>query len=135
MASRNLCLLGDASELWRARRFAEEAAEAFGFDDNDSYAFAFAVNEAVSNAIEHGRPCRDGNVRLRIDVERSGLTFRVKDCGDFTASSGPLDPMADRGRGLAFMAAMVDELEVKPVNGGTLVRLTKLRSPEVERAA
>src|SRR5215208_4704843 len=127
----DLRLPGKASHLAKARRFAERAAAKFGFDDQESYAFAFAVNEAVSNAIEHGEPCEEGTVRLRIEEEGSALTFWVKDCGTFAPQAGPLDPIAERGRGLAFMAAMVDELQVTPVADGTVIRLTKMRRPEL----
>jgi anti-sigma regulatory factor (Ser/Thr protein kinase) len=126
----HLRLRGEPSQLWRARRFAEEAAAEFGFDEEDSYAFVFAVNEAVSNAIEHGKPCADGTVSLRIDEEGPALTLWVRDCGTFAAKARPTDAIADRGRGLAFMAAMVDELQVTPVAGGTVIRLTKRRSPD-----
>jgi anti-sigma regulatory factor (Ser/Thr protein kinase) len=123
----DLWLRGQASQLARARRFAEEAASAFGFDDDDTYAFAFAANEAVSNAIEHGKPCEGGTVRLRIEEDAGALSFWVKDCGTFVPPAGPADPLAERGRGLAFMTAMVDELELTPIAGGTVIRLTKMR--------
>ena len=123
----DLRLRGQASQLAKARRFAEEAASAFGFDGDDTYAFAFAVNEAVSNAIEHGEPCEGGTVWLRIEEESGALTFWVRDCGTFVPRAGPADPIAERGRGLAFMAAMVDELQITPIAGGTVIRLTKMR--------
>jgi anti-sigma regulatory factor (Ser/Thr protein kinase) len=126
--ARDLWLLGDPSQLGAARRFAQDAAAAFGFDDDETYAFTFAVNEAVSNAIEHGEPFEDGTIRLRIHDEGHGLTFSVLDRGSFTPNSPrKVDGVADRGRGLAFMAAMVDDLQVKPMEEGTLVRLTKRR--------
>ena len=126
--ARDLWLLGDPSQLGAARRFAEDAAAVFGFDEDETYQFTFAVNEAVSNAIEHGETFEDGTVRLRIDDEADGLTFSVLDRGSFTPSSPrKVDGVADRGRGLAFMAAMVDDLQVKPMEEGTLVRLTKRR--------
>jgi anti-sigma regulatory factor (Ser/Thr protein kinase) len=127
LAAKDLWLISDPSELWRARRFAEGAAKAFGFCEEDCYAFAFAANEAVSNAVEHGEPYDDGTVRLRVEEEGSDLTFYVKDCGTFAPHVRTDNGIVDRGRGLTFMAAVVDELEVKPVDEGTLVRLTKRR--------
>jgi anti-sigma regulatory factor (Ser/Thr protein kinase) len=124
----DLRIPGEPGELWRARRFAEEAAAEFGFDDEESFAFAFAVNEAVSNAVEHGKPCDGGTVRLRIEEDGPALTFWVKDCGCFEPKVRPLDAIEDRGRGMAFMAAMVDELHVTPVQDGTVVSLTKRRT-------
>ena len=125
---RDLRLRAEPSELCRARQFAEEAAAAFGFCGDESYEFKFAANEAVANAIEHGKPCHDGTVLLRISEERSALSFYVRDCGRFIARS---DPAADdRGRGLMFMEHMVDEVEVMPAAAGTLVRLTKRRTTD-----
>jgi anti-sigma regulatory factor (Ser/Thr protein kinase) len=127
LAAKDLWLISDPSQLWRARRFAEGAAKAFGFGEEDCYAFAFAANEAVSNAVEHGAPYDDGTVRLRIEEDGLELTFYVEDRGTFAPQVRTDDAISDRGRGLAFMAAVVDELEVKPVDEGTLVRLTKRR--------
>ena len=124
---RDIRLPADPSELWRARRFAEAAAEAFGFDDDDSYAFKFAASEAVANAIEHGEPCPGGNILLRIGEEGAALSFYVRDCGRFIARSDPDDDDRSRGRGLMFMEHMVDDVEVKPAVRGTVVRLTKRR--------
>ena len=122
---RDLRLPSDPSELATARRFAETAAEAFGFGDEESYAFKFAASEAVANAIEHGCPCDGGTLLLRVSEEGDALTFYVRDCGRFIARDAADN---ERGRGLMFMEAMVDEVEVKPSAGGTVVRLTKRRA-------
>ena len=122
---RDFRLLAEPSELWKARRFAESAAESFGFDDKESYAFKFAASEAVANAIEHGEPCADGTVLLQVSEQGAALSFYVRDCGRFKHGSDPADD--DRGRGLMFMEHMVDEVEVKPAVRGTVVRLTKRR--------
>ena len=123
---RDLRLRADPAELSRARGFAEEAAEAFGFGDEETYAFKFAASEAVANAIEHGRPCDRGELLLRVGEEAGALTFYVRDCGRFVPPSDSADD--ERGRGLMFMELMVDEVEVKPAAGGTLVRLAKRRA-------
>ena len=123
---RDFRLPAEPSELWRARRFAESAAEAFGFGDEETYAFTFAASEAVANAIEHGEPCPGGNLFLHISEEPTGLSFFVRDCGRFT-DPDPADD--DRGRGLMFMEHLVDEVEVTSrAPRGTIVRLTKRRA-------
>jgi anti-sigma regulatory factor (Ser/Thr protein kinase) len=124
----DLWLLAAPSQLSRARRFAEEAAAAFGFDDDESYDFKSAANEAVANAIEHGKPCADGTIRLRISAQRSALTLYVRDCGSFASHAGSEADAGDRGRGLVVMASMVDEVEVQPGASNTVVRLTKRRA-------
>jgi anti-sigma regulatory factor (Ser/Thr protein kinase) len=99
----------------------------FGFDEDERFAFAFAANEAVSNAIEHGRASPEGTIRLCVDEEDGGLAFYVEDHGTFTPRLPDYEAMPARGRGLAFMAAMVDEVDVREGEAGTVIRLCKRR--------
>ena len=124
-ATRDLRLAADASQLSRARRFAEMAAQGFGFDEEETYAFKFAASEAVANAIEHGEPCDDGTIGIGVSEERFALTFHVCDCGTYLPQS---DDTGHRGRGLMFMEAMVDEVELEAAEQSTVVRLTKRRA-------
>jgi anti-sigma regulatory factor (Ser/Thr protein kinase) len=124
---RVLDLVADPSELITARRFADAAAERFGMDDGERYAFTFAVNEAVSNAIEHGRSSPQGTIRMQVGEEAGALVFCVEDYGTFTPKAPAVEALPERGRGLAFMAAFVDEVDVRRGDNGTLVRLYKRR--------
>jgi anti-sigma regulatory factor (Ser/Thr protein kinase) len=121
-------LLADPSHLGTARRFADGAASRFGLDERERYDFTFAVNEAVSNAIEHGSPSPEGTIRMQVAEEGGALVFEVEDHGTFTAQPPTSDPFPERGRGLAFMAAVVDEVDVCHRDGGTIVRLCKRRA-------
>ena len=121
-------LKADPGELATARRFVEAAAARFGLEDHDRYEFMFAVNEAVSNAIEHGRPSPDGKIRLHVAAEDGALVFEVEDHGTFTPGPPAIDPLHERGRGLAFMAATMDEVDVRRGSNGTLIRLCKRRA-------
>src|SRR5919202_5894104 len=107
--ARELDLPAAPSELVVARRFAQAAAASFGLDEEKSFAFTFAANEAVANAIEHGRPSPQGTIRLQVGEEDGALAFYVEDYGTFTPNAPQLEVLPARGRGLAFMAAMVDE--------------------------
>jgi anti-sigma regulatory factor (Ser/Thr protein kinase) len=122
---RVLELPAEADELGRARRFAGRAAERYGLDEDDCYCFTFAANEAVSNAIEHGRSSPDGTIRLRVSVEDGALVFSVEDYGTFAPKAPAVETLPERGRGLAFMAAFVDEVDVRHGEHGTMVRLCK----------
>jgi serine/threonine-protein kinase RsbW len=117
-----------ASELRTARRFADDAAARFGMEEQERYDFTFAVNEAVSNAIEHGRPSPGGTIDMHIVEEDGALVFEVEDHGSFVPKAAPVDPLPERGRGLAFMAAAVDEVDVRRGRSGTVVRLCKRRA-------
>jgi anti-sigma regulatory factor (Ser/Thr protein kinase) len=123
-----LDLKADPGELATARRFVEAAAVRFGLADRERYEFKFAVNEAVSNAIEHGAPSPDGKIRLHVAEEDGALVFEVEDHGSFAPGPPAADPFHERGRGLAFMAATVDEVDVRRGDNGTVVRLCKRRA-------
>ncbi len=120
-----LHLLAHPSELVTVRRFAEEAAASFGLGQEDRYALAFAVNEAVSNAIEHGRPSSEGTIHLYVAEEEGALAFYVEDYGMFAPKVVPLEDFPARGRGFTLMGAVVDEVDVRRGRAGTVVRLCK----------
>jgi anti-sigma regulatory factor (Ser/Thr protein kinase) len=63
-----------------------------------------------------------------VAAEDGALVFEVEDRGTFVAAPPPSDPFSERGRGLAFMAATVDELDVRSGADGTVVRLCKRRA-------
>jgi anti-sigma regulatory factor (Ser/Thr protein kinase) len=121
-------LKADPGELASVRRFVDAAAARFGLEDQERYEFTFAVNEAVSNAIEHGRPSPDGKIRLHVGEEEGALVFEVEDHGTFAPGPAAIDPLPERGRGLAFMAATMDEVDVRRGSNGTVVRLCKRRA-------
>jgi anti-sigma regulatory factor (Ser/Thr protein kinase) len=129
LREREVWLVADPTELAEMRRLADEAAASYGLKEPERFAFAFAVNEAVSNAIEHGSPSPEGTIHIRFSEEDDALVFRVRDYGKF-ASRGKLpDEPSSRGRGLALMATMVEELGLCRGSTGTLVRLTKRHEP------
>jgi len=112
--------------LSEGRRFIDRALSAAGFDAATRYHITVATNEAISNAMEHGFPCDDGHFHLATTVECGCLAFSVRDCGDFehTASPAP-DPVAERGRGFAFMNLLMDDVRLDARPGETVLRLTK----------
>jgi serine/threonine-protein kinase RsbW len=121
-------LKADPGELAIARRFVDAAAARFGLEEQARYEFTFAVNEAVSNAIEHGDPSPDGTISMHVGEEDGALVFEVEDHGTFAPGPPAIDPLHERGRGLAFMAATMDEVDVRRGTNGTVVRLCKRRA-------
>ncbi|MGH3100318.1 MAG: ATP-binding protein, partial [Thermoleophilia bacterium] len=117
--------------------FIERAVLAVGFDAGTRYQVTVATNEAVSNAMEHGVPCDDGHIHLRATVEHGAFVFSVRDCGEFEHAAPPApDPVAERGRGFAFMNLLMDDVRLDARPGETVLRLIKRlpgsRAPERE---
>lgn len=106
------------------RAFAEEEAAAAGFAGDALYAIKMAFGEAAANAIEHGSGAGD-TIVLRAAVEHEVLALYVEDTGSFVPRVTPRGELPERGRGLAFMGEMMDELDVRPSATGTVVRLAK----------
>jgi anti-sigma regulatory factor (Ser/Thr protein kinase) len=75
------------------------------------------VHEATANALEHaGAP---DSIAVRASVEDGLVAAEVTDLGRWKW----VVPDRDRGRGLAIIAELVSELEIRPDPGGTTVRM------------
>lgn len=93
-----------------------------------------AVSEAVTNAIIHGYPDGEGQVRLLCKVEGMQVHIMIEDEGvgieDIEKAREPLfttKPEMERsGMGFAFMEAFMDEVQVTSKPGrGTCVIMKK----------
>ncbi|MGH2866614.1 MAG: ATP-binding protein [Solirubrobacteraceae bacterium] len=123
------------SELKHARERVAEVGDQFGLAAKHCYEFVFAVNEAVTNAIRHGRADGQGTIGLRLDADGDELICTVCDSGPFVTPTEPADPeFAESGRGFDLMSALVDELELSVEAEATVVRLRKRRTPEAVTA-
>jgi ketosteroid isomerase-like protein/anti-sigma regulatory factor (Ser/Thr protein kinase) len=112
--------------LSEGRGFIDRALSAAGFDSQARYQITVATNEAVSNAMEHGVPCDDGRFHLAATVECGSFVFSVRDCGEFADAASPLpDPVAERGRGFAFLNLLMDDVRLEARAGETILRLAK----------
>jgi anti-sigma regulatory factor (Ser/Thr protein kinase) len=115
----------DLTQLKEARDFAERAAAEFGFDSCGRHQVKLAMSEAITNAIEHGSNSASDIVRITVAAQCGALVFEVADSGRFAPRVMRGGAIAEGGRGLEFMRVMMDEVEVRPTRGGTLLRLTK----------
>jgi len=112
--------------LSEGRGFIDRTLSAAGFDAATRYQITVATNEAVSNAMEHGAPCDDGHFHLSAMLERGSFVFSVRDCGEFEHAASPApDPVAERGRGFAFMNLLMDDVRLEARPGKTVLRLAK----------
>jgi anti-sigma regulatory factor (Ser/Thr protein kinase)/ketosteroid isomerase-like protein len=112
--------------LAEGRGFIDRALAEAGFDAVARYQITVATNEAISNAMEHGAPCNDGHFHLAASVEDGSFVFSVRDCGEFEHAVSPAaDPVAERGRGFAFMNLLMDDVRLDAHPGETILRLVK----------
>ncbi|MEU4805967.1 ATP-binding protein [Actinosynnema sp. NPDC023587] len=90
--------------------------------DDDRYDLVIAVNEAMSNAVEHAYPPGEpGRVRVTADARPDGrVRVVVADDGVWRV---PPAALSDRGRGLLLMRENTDEVLVERGADGTRVSL------------
>jgi anti-sigma regulatory factor (Ser/Thr protein kinase) len=85
--------------------------------DSDADDVRLACGEAVSNALEHGKP------PVTVDLswnESSGLTVVVRDGGKWVVSAAT----PPRGLGLPIMMALMDNVTIDTTDG-TAIRLSR----------
>jgi len=115
----------DVHRLKEARDFAQSAAADFGFDSDACYDVKLALSEAVSNAIQHGSSSPDDPVTILATEQAGALVFEVQDTGRFVPRVRRRGDMPESGRGLEFMRVLMDEVDLRAGNSGTLLRLAK----------
>ena len=119
----------DLGLLKEARDFAERAAADFGLDGSACYDVKLAMSEAVTNAIQHGSASPKDPIRILVLVEGPALVFEVLDTGRFVPRvSRRGGELSESGRGLEFMRVLMDEVDLKAGDDGTLMRFAKRRA-------
>jgi anti-sigma regulatory factor (Ser/Thr protein kinase) len=128
--SREHSINADLSRLKEARDFAERVAEDHGFDSAGIYQLKLAMSEAVTNAIQHGSSSSEDPILLRAVVEGDALAFYVKDTGRLEQRPGQeAATVTEGGRGLEFMRRLMDDVDLRPGEEGTLLRFAKRPEP------
>jgi anti-sigma regulatory factor (Ser/Thr protein kinase) len=117
----------DLQRLREARDFAERAATDFGLDGQACYDVKLAMSEAVTNAIQHGSSAPTDPIKIVVAVEGGALVFEVLDTGRFQPAVVAGDDFDESGRGLEFIRVLMDEVDVRPSENGTLMRFAKRR--------
>ena len=115
----------DVGLLKEARDFADLAAADFGFDEEVRYQVKLAMSEAVTNAIQHGSASPRDEIRILAVEESGALVFEVVDTGRFRPRVTRRGELPESGRGLEFMRRLMDEVDLRPTNYGTLLRFVK----------
>lgn len=116
-----------------ASRIASEA----GFGEEEIMQISMAVREAAINAVLHGNAYDPGK-KVKVDFETVGqdLVITVRDQGKGLDLSKVPDPLAPEnllktsGRGIFLIRSFMDEVQIKPSQTGTEIKLIKhVRGP------
>jgi anti-sigma regulatory factor (Ser/Thr protein kinase) len=94
-------------------------------------------SELVANAAEHGdgKPISLALRRHAEPGERAGITCEVTDTSPVTPQRKESDPDAERGRGLAIVAALARSSGVRARQGGKTSWFTLALTDRAQRAA
>jgi serine/threonine-protein kinase RsbW len=100
-----------------------------GVSEDVERGVVLAVSEAAANAVEHGYGCNGtGLVSVTARHEDEGLDITVRDEGEWREPRND----TDRGRGLAIIRAIVDEMWIGRTNGATVMHMrTRARESAV----
>ena len=86
-------------------------------DEADAQDVVLAISEATANAIEHGHAGAEAPVEVTLAIRDGRLTGSIRDEGTWKAPHG--DP--NRGRGLAIMRAIAEDVSITHGDGTTVV--------------
>jgi len=109
-----------AEELLPLRRQLRRWLAARGANEREIAAMTLATQEACANAVEHAYGLADATFHLAAVHDGPAIEIVVRDRGQWRPPRGE-----NRGRGMALMRALVDDVEVTRHDGGTTVRLLR----------
>ena len=113
-----LALPADPTAPGRARALLQDAARAWGLDDELYQDAAMVVTELVANAVDHARTPST----LTLELADADLRVAVRDARPGSALRAlPVNPAAPRGRGLQMIEALASSWGVTPDGDGKTV--------------
>ncbi len=130
----------DPGHLRILRKVVREGTLDLGVTERRVDLLVLAMDEIVSNSIEHGQEYRQGGDQLLVRVELSGADLRidfydpavpedtVAQMAEWLASSqvGLPDLESERGRGFFLMASSLDEIQIQPAKDGGMHMLGRM---------
>jgi len=108
------------ADLARVRDFVRAGAIALGLSHPRADLLAVAISELATNTLQHTA----GGGLVRLWAEPGRVRVEVVDGGNPPGFGRDMPPADQpRGRGLAIVERICDEVGISPVPGGTLVRV------------
>ncbi len=121
----SLSVAGDPGALTAARDMLRRWLSEAGADAIETGDITMACNEACQNAIEHGYELGSDVFDVLLERDDAQVTITVRDRGSWKTTTSP-----DRGRGMALMGQLMDDVDVEGGESGSTVRLRRrLASP------
>jgi serine/threonine-protein kinase RsbW len=123
-----ICLPQDAESVSLIRSVLTDALRRLGVVEACVDDIRLALSEACTNVLDHAADSDEYEVRIEVDDDRCTISVINTDHG-FDASqlvSTAPDATSPRGRGVAIMRAVMDDVDLRAeVEVGTVVRLVK----------
>ena len=118
---------GQADMLWQIRAWVTEFARTMPFSEAEIDDIRLAVGKASANAVRHGAARRSCQIAVKMERHEDSMRVHVMDtgCGFDPDSIHPPTALAEAGRGIIFMRAVMDEVKFHPRNCGTHVEMVK----------
>jgi serine/threonine-protein kinase RsbW len=122
----------DVEYLEKIEKTSAKIASAAGFDESTVDDISIALTELVNNAIHHGNK-NDLNkiVTVSFEVDDKKISISISDEGTGFSPNSVSDPihpdnlMADNGRGIYLVRALMDDVDYKISETGTKVTISK----------
>ncbi|MFP4163966.1 MAG: ATP-binding protein [Chitinispirillaceae bacterium] len=121
------------------RQLASRLAKQKGYSGRDAFRIETIVDEICNNAVEHGKDGQGLDVSMKVIIDKDKVEVDVTNVSDpskVSALRALLKPAAQsvhsgsdqkRGRGLALIRMLSNDMAVDINDNGTSVRVTKLR--------
>ena len=118
-----LQIRAEAEQLQEVRHALTSWLDGHGAAPEVGAEIALAVHEAAANVVEHAYRTGRGDLVVRARTDDGRVTIVVEDGGEWRAPSRT----DQRGRGLALMHGLMDDVEITAVEDGSGTRVTLRR--------
>jgi signal transduction histidine kinase/CheY-like chemotaxis protein len=111
-------LRAEAEQVRAARHTVQAWLRQFSIDSERADGFVVAVNEAITNAVDHGSRRPSDVVTIEAAIDGTRLLVCVSDRGQWSSDTRATGALG-RGRGLALMHLLCDRVETSIARSGS----------------